>query len=78
MYEPAEYTCNGELCKHQRIKRNAIYWTDKDNKYHWCKLDFEHLGDTINVGGAAILKADLKKKKNSDDAVSFFFLLFIA
>ena len=32
---------NGELCKHQRIKRNAIYWTDKDNKYHWCKQDFE-------------------------------------
>ena len=29
VYEPAEYTCNGELCKHQRIKRNAIFWHNK-------------------------------------------------
>jgi hypothetical protein len=38
LFVPAEYTCNGTMCKGIRIKRNAIFWHDKQNKFHWCKI----------------------------------------
>ena len=40
-----------------------------DNKYHWCKLDYEHLPEVVNVGGILIQRSELVKKKNSEDAV---------
>ena len=69
VFEPAEYNCNGGLCKGIRIKRNAIYYMDRANKFHWCKLDYEHLPENVTVGGNVISKSDLVKKKNSHDEV---------
>ena len=67
----------GNLCNKNtgggRIKRNALYYVDKTNKFHWCKLDYEHLPEQIVVGGGTVLvKSDLLKKKNS--GMSFLYL----
>jgi hypothetical protein len=70
----------GNLCNKNtgggRIKRNALYYVDKTNKFHWCKLDYEHLPQQIVVGGGTVLvKSDLLKKKNS--GMSFLYKLYI-
>ena len=33
-FEPPVYYCNGR-CGGQRIKRNAVYYTNNNNTYHW-------------------------------------------
>jgi hypothetical protein len=41
-FEPPVYYCNGR-CGGQRIRRNAFYYTNSNNTYHWCSSCFTDL-----------------------------------
>ena len=70
-FEPPVYYCNGR-CGGQRIRRNAFYFTNANNTYHWCSSCFADLrqDQPIKLPDCTLYKADLgkNKKKHSEDS----------
>ena len=76
-FEGQEYTCNGTKCKNSvggyggsRIKRNATYWTDEGQSFHWCKVcyaDLDHVFPSPKGDGMLEKKKLLKKKNDKDE-----------
>lgn len=74
-FEGQEYTCNGTKCKNSiggyggsRIKRNATYWTDDGQSFHWCKVCYADLDHVFtSPKGDMLEKKKLQKKKNDKD-----------
>jgi hypothetical protein len=70
-FEPPVYYCNGR-CGGQRIRRNAFYYTNSNNTYHWCSSCFTDLRNDqpIKLPDSTLFKADLakNKKKHSEDS----------
>lgn len=65
-FEPTVLYCQGK-CGMQRIKRNAIYFTDRTKQNHWCDSCFPDLtGDEPIVldDGTEVHKKDLQELKN--------------
>ena len=70
-FEPPVYYCNGR-CGGQRIRRNAFYFTNSNNTYHWCSACFTDLrqDQPIKLPDCTLFKADLAKnrRKHSEDS----------
>jgi Bromodomain len=70
-FEPPVYYCNGR-CGGQRIRRNAFYYTNANNTYHWCNSCFTDLRNDqpIKLPDCTLFKADLgkNKKKHCEDS----------
>lgn len=66
-YEPPNYYCNG-TCG-QRIRRNAVFYSNPTNNYHWCGSCYNNIreGETMRFPDSVFTKADLQKKKHTDD-----------
>ena len=70
-FEPPVYYCNGR-CGGQRIRRNAFYYANANNTYHWCSSCFTDLRNDqpIKLPDCTLFKADLakNKKKHCEDS----------
>ena len=70
-FEPPVYYCNGR-CGGQRIRRNAFYYTNANNTYHWCSSCFTDLRNDqpIKLPDCTLFKVDLakNKKKHCEDS----------
>jgi E1A/CREB-binding protein len=65
LFEPQVFYCNGHC--NGRIRRNSYYWSNNENKYHWCHQCFGEIKEThMDVGGTQVDKKTLTKKKNDD------------
>lgn len=69
-YEPPVYYCSG-TCG-QRIRRNAVFYANNSNSYHWCSPCFNALkeSDVIKLPDCSISKAELasNKKKHTEES----------
>ena len=69
-YEPPVYYCNGTCA--QRIRRNAVFYSNNSNTYHWCSLCFNAMkeNETIRLPDCIISKAELatNKKKHIEES----------
>lgn len=69
-YEPPVYYCSG-TCG-QRIRRNAVFYANNTNSYHWCSPCFNNLkeNDVIRLPDCNISKAELgsNKKKHTEES----------
>ena len=69
-YEPPVYYCNGTCA--QRIRRNAVFYSNAANTYHWCSLCFNAIkeNETIKLPDCTISKAELaaNKKKHIEES----------
>ena len=64
-FEPQVFYCNGRC--HKRIRRNAFYYTTKENKYHYCQSCYQTcLKPQFELNGETVNKRDLLKKKNNE------------
>lgn len=62
-FEQAVLHCNGPCGS--KIRRNAYYYTDRQQAFHWCTNCFnENKSDIFTVGETQILRGDLKRKKH--------------
>lgn len=69
-FEPPVFYCNGR-CGSQRIRRNAFYYVNSTNTYHWCNTCYNELKDNAPLrmpGDVVLYKRDLTKKKHSEDS----------
>jgi len=69
-YEPPVYYCNGTCA--QRIRRNAVFYSNNSNTYHWCSLCFNAMkeSDVIRFPDCSITKSELaaNKKKHIEES----------
>lgn len=69
-YEPPVYYCNGTCA--QRIRRNAVFYSNNTNTYHWCSLCFNAMkeSDVIRLPDCNITKSELaaNKKKHIEES----------
>jgi len=69
-FEPPVYYCNGTCA--QRIRRNAVYYSNFANSYHWCGPCFGAMKETdvSRQPDCVITKAELmkNKKKHTDES----------
>jgi E1A/CREB-binding protein len=69
-YEPPVYYCNGPCA--QRIRRNAVFYSNTANTYHWCSLCFNTVKESeiIKLPDCTITKAELaaNKKKHIEES----------
>jgi len=69
LFEPPVFYCNGLNCPNpgKRIRRNAYFYVNKNNQYHWCHQCWGELSEKpIEVGDVVIKKHELAKKKNDE------------
>ena len=69
-FEPPIFYCNGMACNGTRIRRNAFFYTDRLNRYHYCTkcFDSDFKSGEVQVGSTVLRKLDFNKKKNEDVA----------
>ncbi|CAM9524872.1 unnamed protein product, partial [Hapterophycus canaliculatus] len=70
-FEPMTYYCNGAQCNGKRIGRGRyFYHASGSNQWHWCSGCYNDLkdGEIIALAETAVRKADLKRKKNDEQA----------
>lgn len=69
-YEPPVYYCSG-TCG-QRIRRNAVFYANTTNSYHWCSPCFNNLkeNDVIRLPDCTVTKSELtgNKKKHTEES----------
>eukprot|EP00598_Pedospumella_elongata_P008379 CAMPEP_0185012788 /NCGR_PEP_ID=MMETSP1098-20130426/98477_1 /TAXON_ID=89044 /ORGANISM="Spumella elongata, Strain CCAP 955/1" /LENGTH=2117 /DNA_ID=CAMNT_0027541853 /DNA_START=291 /DNA_END=6644 /DNA_ORIENTATION=+ len=69
-FEPPVYYCNGTCA--QRIRRNAVFFSNTPNSYHWCNPCFNNLkeNETVRLPDCSITKAELarNKKKHTEES----------
>jgi hypothetical protein len=69
-YEPPVYYCNGTCA--QRIRRNAVFYSNSANTYHWCSLCFNSLkeNEVLRLPDCTITKSELalNKKKHIEES----------
>ena len=51
LFEPQVFYCNGRCT--QRIRRNSFYYTETENKFHWCQQCWNFLPDLIKLARVA-------------------------
>lgn len=49
-----------------RIRRSSHFFTESENKYHWCTACHAELPDEVDMGDVVLLKSQLLKKKNDE------------
>lgn len=68
LFEPLSLYCSG-ACGMQKIRRNAIYYTDRTKQNHWCAscyLDLVENDPIVLEDGNEVRKDALQKLKNDD------------
>eukprot|EP01034_Spumella_vulgaris_P021671 gene21671-27712_t len=69
-FEPPVYYCNGTCA--QRIRRNAVFYSNATNMYHWCSACFNAMkeNETIRLPDCTISRSELLKgkKKHTEDS----------
>jgi hypothetical protein len=69
-FEPPVYYCNGTCA--QRIRRNAVFFSNNTNTYHWCNPCFNNLkeNETVRLPDCTVSKAELarNKKKHTEES----------
>lgn len=66
-FEPPVYYCNG-TCG-QRIRRNAVFYSNASNNYHWCGGCYGNIrdGEVMRFPECNVSKAELQKKKHTEE-----------
>ena len=69
-FEPPVYYCNGTCA--QRIRRNAVFFSNNTNTYHWCNPCFNNLkeGEVVRLPDCTVSKTELSrnKKKHTEES----------